>query len=87
LGVYLKSIKEGRVQIVGHTDSQGEAVANKALSLRRAEAVRAGLVDAGLPRNRTDASGQGQAEPITENVSAAGRARNRRVEIIVSGNP
>jgi outer membrane protein OmpA-like peptidoglycan-associated protein len=87
LGVYLKSIKEGRVQIVGHTDSQGEAVANKALSLRRAEAVRACLVDAGLPRNRTDASGQGQAEPITENVSAAGRARNRRVEIIVSGNP
>lgn len=87
LGVYLKAIKAGRAQVVGHTDSQGEDAANQALSLRRAEAVRAGLVDAGVPRSRVDAQGQGEAAPIADNLSAAGRAKNRRVEITVSGNP
>jgi len=87
LGVYLASTKAGKVQVVGHTDSQGEAAANQALSLRRAEAVRNGLADAGVTRNRIDAQGQGEAEPIADNGSAAGRAKNRRVEIVVSGNP
>lgn len=87
LGVYLTSTKAGRVQVVGHTDSQGEAAANQALSLRRAEAVRTGLADAGVARNRIDAQGQGEAEPLADNASAAGRAKNRRVEIVVSGNP
>ena len=87
LGVYLKSTKAAKVQVVGHTDSQGEAAANKALSLRRAEAVRTVLVDAGATRNSVAAQGQGEAEPIADSVSAAGRAKNRRVDIIVSGNP
>ena len=87
MGVYLKVIKAEKVQVVGHTDSQGEAAANQALSLSRAEAVRAGLVDAGMAGKRIDAQGHGEAEPIADNVSAAGRAKNRRVEIIVSGNP
>lgn len=87
LGVYLTSIKAGRLQVVGHTDSQGEAAANKALSLRRAEAVRTKLVDAGVSQSRIAAQGQGEAQPLTENASAAGRAKNRRVEIIISGNP
>ncbi len=86
LGVYLKSTKAGRVQVVGHTDSQGETAANKALSLRRAEAVRTGLVDAGATRNSVGAQGQGEAEPIADNVTAAGRAKNRRVEIVIAGN-
>jgi outer membrane protein OmpA-like peptidoglycan-associated protein len=49
--------------------------------------VRAGLVAAGLARTRVTAEGRGAAEPVATNGSAAGRAKNRRVEIIVSGSP
>lgn len=84
LGVYLTAMKAGNVQVIGHTDSQGEADANQTLSRRRADAVKAGLMDAGLAAGRVSAQGQGEAEPIADNVTAAGRARNRRVEIIVS---
>lgn len=84
LGVYLKAMKAGSVQVIGHTDSQGEADANQALSRRRAEAVKTGLVDAGLVAGRVSAQGQGEAEPIANNMTAAGRSRNRRVEVIVS---
>ena len=87
LGVYLSALKVGNVQVIGHTDSQGEADANQALSLRRADAVKAGLVGAGLAAGRVGAQGQGEAEPIADNTTAAGRARNRRVEIVISDNP
>ncbi|MEO6233726.1 MAG: OmpA family protein [Thermomonas sp.] len=83
VGVYLKAIKAGSVQVVGYTDSQGEAAANQALSRRRADEVKAGLLDAGLAGGRVDAKGQGEAEPIADNMTAAGRAKNRRVEIII----
>ncbi len=83
LGVYLKAMKAGNVRVIGHTDSQGEGGANQALSRRRADAVKAGLVDAGLAGGRISAQGQGEAEPITDNTTAAGRARNRRVEILI----
>ena len=84
LGVYLRAMNAGNVRVIGHTDSQGEAVANQALSRRRADAVKAGLVDAGLAAQRVSAQGQGEAEPIADNTTAAGRARNRRVEIFVA---
>ena len=84
LGVYLRAMNAGNVRVIGHTDSQGEAVANQALSRRRADAVKAGLVDAGLAAQRVSSQGQGQAEPIADNTTAAGRARNRRVEIFVA---
>ncbi len=87
LGTYLKALNASNVQVLGHTDSQGEDAANRALSQRRAEAVRAGLVEAGLARSRVDAQGRGEAEPIADNSSAAGRAKNRRVEIIISNKP
>ena len=83
VGVYLKAMQAGSVQVVGHTDSQGENAANQALSRRRADAVKVGLVDAGLAGSRVSANGQGEAEPIADNLTAAGRAKNRRVEIIV----
>jgi OOP family OmpA-OmpF porin len=70
--------------IEGHTDSQGADAANLALSQRRAEAVRRALEDAGLPGSRLSASGRGEAVPVADNDSADGRARNRRVEIIVN---
>ncbi len=87
LGVYLKALNASSVQVLGHTDSQGEDAANRALSQRRAEAVGAGLIEAGLARGRVEAQGRGEAEPIADNVNAAGRAKNRRVDIIVSRNP
>jgi outer membrane protein OmpA-like peptidoglycan-associated protein len=84
LGVYIKSIKAGSVQVIGHTDSQGEADANQALSQHRADAVKAGLLDAGLARSQVSAQGQGEADPVADNLTASGRAKNRRVEVIVS---
>jgi outer membrane protein OmpA-like peptidoglycan-associated protein len=74
----------GKVSIEGHTDSQGADAANLALSQRRAEAVRRALEDAGLPSARLSAGGRGEAVPVADNTSADGRARNRRVEIIVN---
>lgn len=73
----------GSVAIEGHTDSQGADAANLALSRQRAEAVRAVLQDAGVPRARLSATGKGEAVPVADNASAEGRARNRRVEIVV----
>ncbi len=87
LGVYLKAMNASGAQVLGHTDSQGEDEANRMLSQRRADAVLAGLVEAGFARARVSAQGRGEAEPIADNLSAAGRAKNRRVEIIVGNNP
>ncbi len=73
-----------RIAIEGHTDSQGADAANLALSRQRAEAVRRVLEDAGLPGARLGATGKGETAPVADNTSADGRARNRRVEIIVN---
>jgi outer membrane protein OmpA-like peptidoglycan-associated protein len=72
-----------KIVVAGHTDSRGSSVANRRLSLARAESVRAFLVQSGLAADRVSASGRGEDEPIADNRSAEGRANNRRVEIIV----
>jgi outer membrane protein OmpA-like peptidoglycan-associated protein len=87
LGTYLSAVPGGNVQVLGHTDSQGEEAANLALSERRAQQVRATLVEAGVARERVDARGMGEGEPVADNTSAAGRAKNRRVEVVVADNP
>ena len=74
----------GQVSIEGHTDSQGADAANQALSQRRAEAVRRVLEEAGVAPGRLKAVGRGETQPVADNGSADGRARNRRVEIIVN---
>lgn len=74
----------GEVRIEGHTDSQGGDAANQALSQRRAEAVRRVLEEAGVAGSRLRATGRGEANPIADNGTAAGRAQNRRVEIITN---
>lgn len=86
LGLYLAALPGGAVQVVGHTDSQGNPATNQALSEKRAQQVRASLVAAGLARDRVSAEGRGAADPVADNGSASGRARNRRVEVIVSEN-
>ena len=70
------------VTIEGHTDSIGTSAANAALSERRANAVRARLTSQGVAPARLRAVGYGQTKPRESNATIAGRARNRRVELL-----
>jgi OOP family OmpA-OmpF porin len=70
---------------IGHTDSVGSKEYNQKLSVRRAEAVKAHLVSKGIEPNRIYTEGKGLTQPIADNRTAAGRAKNRRVEIEVVG--
>jgi outer membrane protein OmpA-like peptidoglycan-associated protein len=72
-----------KLRIEAFTDAQGADDANRLLSQRRADAVRRALAAAGIAASRLDATGRGEAAPIADNGTAAGRARNRRVEITV----
>ena len=70
---------------VGHTDTVGTDGYNQKLSIRRAEAVKAFLVDKGIERNRVYTEGKGETNSVADNKTAAGRAKNRRVEVEVVG--
>jgi outer membrane protein OmpA-like peptidoglycan-associated protein len=72
------------VRIVGHTDNVGTAAFNNQLSQERAMAVARELIGFGTSANRIAVSGRGFYEPIATNASAAGRAENRRVEIVIT---
>jgi outer membrane protein OmpA-like peptidoglycan-associated protein len=74
------------VLIVGHTDSQGSDDYNMRLSMRRADAARMYLLGQGIASNRIRTEGRGEMEPIADNASEAGRARNRRVEVAIFAN-
>ena len=69
------------VTVEGHTDADGSDESNLDLSDRRAAAVVAALTDAGIDASRLTGLGKGEAEPIADNESSAGKAANRRVEI------
>ncbi|HET9034517.1 MAG TPA: OmpA family protein, partial [Dokdonella sp.] len=71
------------IRIEGHTDSTGSANANQVLSQKRAEAVRDALESAGIDASRMIAVGVGSERPVASNATAAGRAQNRRVDIIL----
>ncbi len=84
LATYLQSGGgKGAIRVEGHTDNQGDAAANQALSQRRAQAVADALVAAGVAASRLQVEGLGQTRPLGDNGSAEGRARNRRVEVVV----
>ncbi len=70
-----------KIEIRGHTDSSGNAEANRALSQRRANSVRASLIQMGVASGRLVAVGYGEDFPMADNANAEGRALNRRVEI------
>jgi outer membrane protein OmpA-like peptidoglycan-associated protein len=73
-----------RVEVQGHTDNSGTPEHNRVLSEQRAEAVRAWLVQHGVPTEKLVARGYGQERPIAPNVTAGNRARNRRVQFIIT---
>ena len=70
---------------VGHTDSVGSDAYNQKLSVRRAESVKAYLVSKGIEKNRVYTEGKGEKQPVADNKTKEGRAKNRRVEIEVVG--
>ena len=72
-----------RVRIVGHTDNTGSDAVNNPLSVDRAQSVRDYLAARGVASSRVETSGRGEHEPIADNASEAGRAKNRRVEIFL----
>lgn len=73
----------GTIRVEGHTDSRGEPAANKELSVARAQAVRAALVERGIAAEQMQAQGFGAEAPIADNATEAGRAQNRRIEFRV----
>lgn len=81
----VKGINLEVVIAVGHTDSIGTDAYNQGLSMRRSEAVKAYLVSNGIEKNRVYTEGKGEKQPVADNKTREGRAKNRRVEIEVVG--
>jgi len=83
LASFLAKQPEARIQIAGHTDSQGADSYNQDLSARRAASVGAYLTSTGVDAGRINSIGLGESVPLSSNDTAAGRAINRRVEITI----
>lgn len=77
----LSSQPDSRVEVAGHTDSRGNDAYNLRLSDRRAKSVRQYLIDRGIAASRITAKGYGEQQPVADNATDAGRAKNRRVEL------
>ena len=81
----VKGINLEVIIAVGHTDSRGSDAYNQKLSVRRSEAVKAYLVSKGIEKNRVYTEGKGEKQPVADNKTKEGMAKNRRVEIEVVG--
>jgi OmpA-OmpF porin, OOP family len=81
----IKDINLEVIIAVGHTDSVGSDAYNQKLSVARSESVKAYLVSKGIEKNRVYTEGKGEKQPVADNKTAEGRAKNRRVEIEVVG--
>ena len=81
----VKGINLEVIIAVGHTDSVGSDAYNQKLSVKRSDAVKAYLVSKGIEKNRVYTEGKGEKQPVADNKTSAGRAKNRRVEIEVVG--
>jgi outer membrane protein OmpA-like peptidoglycan-associated protein len=80
---FVQASSASKVRIEGHTDNHADARANLTLSQQRADAVRQALIAQGVVASRIQAVGLGAEQPIASNKTAAGRARNSRVEVIL----
>lgn len=85
MGGAIKQIGTPKIQLIGHTDSQGNRQANVALSLARANTVRNYLIEKGIPPESLSASGAGPDQPVASNDTGEGRAKNRRIEFRLAG--
>jgi outer membrane protein OmpA-like peptidoglycan-associated protein len=83
IAVSLRNLPTAELRIVGHTDAKGAAAANDALSLDRAASTRDWLVARGMSPVRIAVAGRGARDPLASNDDEAGRASNRRVEILI----
>jgi OOP family OmpA-OmpF porin len=81
----IKGINLEVIIAVGHTDSVGSNSYNQKLSVKRSESVKAYLVSKGIEKNRVYTEGKGETQPVADNKTSDGRAKNRRVEIEVVG--
>ena len=81
----VKSLTLEVIVAVGHTDSIGTDAYNQKLSIRRAEAVKKYLVSQGIEAKRIYVEGKGESQPVADNKTAEGRAKNRRVQIEAIG--
>ncbi|HYR46387.1 MAG TPA: OmpA family protein, partial [Thermoanaerobaculia bacterium] len=81
----LASVPDRHVLVEGHTDSDGTDEYNLKLSRLRAESVRSILVAGGIAPDRIEGQGYGKTRPVASNATAAGKAQNRRVEIVLQG--
>ena len=81
----VKGINLEVIIAVGHTDSTGSDAYNQKLSVARSEAVKAYLVSKGIEKNRVYTEGKGEKQPVADNKTKEGKAKNRRVEIEVVG--
>lgn len=81
----VKGINLEVIIAVGHTDSTGDDAYNQKLSVARSEAVKAYLVSKGIEKNRVYTEGKGEKQPVADNKTKEGKAKNRRVEIEVVG--
>lgn len=82
IATFMKEYPSISFSIEGHTDSDGDAVANQKLSEARAEAIKQALIKFGIRDYRLRARGWGEAKPIASNLTAEGKSQNRRVEFI-----
>jgi outer membrane protein OmpA-like peptidoglycan-associated protein len=77
-------VAEGlKVGVYGHTDNTGDSEANQRLSEERAKSVKSYLMSKGLLEDRIEVKGYGDSQPVSDNTSASGKAKNRRVEIVL----
>jgi outer membrane protein OmpA-like peptidoglycan-associated protein len=83
LAAYLNTDKSLQIEITGHTDNIGNDADNLILSYARAEAVKTYFATFGIAPKRISVFGKGESEPIASNSTAEGRAKNRRIEILV----
>ena len=79
----MKCFPQTQVQLDGYTDNTGDAAANKKLSLDRATAVKDLLVKGGIEESRMTTQGFGQDNPVASNDTEEGKAKNRRLELVV----
>ncbi|MEO8588393.1 MAG: OmpA family protein [Flavobacteriales bacterium] len=86
LATTLNKYEDTDILVEGHTDADGSEEHNQTLSVRRAQTVTAYLVQQGVRSGRLSSNGYGEAQPVDDNTTEAGKAANRRVEIAIFAN-